>query len=149
MMSSGVKYINPFLFMPTAPPRPCTFPGCGTLTFSGRCDKHKRVEARQHDQQRGSAHSRGYTAQWQRYRAHWLREHPLCGERVDGKRYPEHSYCAQQDAVVAGDVVDHIRPHRGDECLMWGEDNHQTLCRPCHNRKTATEDGGFGNRAKG
>lgn len=41
--------------------------------------------------------------------------------------------------------VDHIRPHRGDHGLFWDHDNLQTLCPSCHSRKTAGEDGGFGN----
>lgn len=27
--------------------------------------------------------------------------------------------------------------------MFWDQRNHQTLCEPCHNRKTALEDGGF------
>ena len=41
--------------------------------------------------------------------------------------------------------VDHIEPHKGDDTLFWDQDNWQPLCKPCHSRKTATEDGGFGN----
>jgi 5-methylcytosine-specific restriction protein A len=46
--------------------------------------------------------------------------------------------------LVAASVVDHIVPHRGDERLMWSESNWQSLCKPCHDAKTAREDGGFG-----
>jgi hypothetical protein len=46
-------------------------------------------------------------------------------------------------------VVDHIVPHGGDQTLFWDAANHQTLCEPCHNRKTATEDGGFIRRIAG
>ena len=42
--------------------------------------------------------------------------------------------------------VDHIVPHRGDARLLYDENNLQSLCKSCHSRKTATEDGGFGNR---
>jgi 5-methylcytosine-specific restriction protein A len=41
-------------------------------------------------------------------------------------------------------VVDHITPHGGDEALFWDRDNWQPLCKPCHDAKTAREDGGFG-----
>lgn len=134
--------------MPNAPARPCTYPGCGRLTLKGRCDQHRRTEAKQYDKARGSAHERGYTSQWTRYRAAWLRDHPLCGDRRNGTS-TQHSYCAEQGYVVAASVVDHIKPHRGDMGLFWDAENHQSLCAPCHNRKTATEDGGFGNRPKG
>lgn len=41
--------------------------------------------------------------------------------------------------------VDHITPHNGDPELFYDLDNLQSLCIECHSRKTATEDGGFGN----
>ena len=32
-------------------------------------------------------------------------------------------------------VVDHVRPHRGDERLFWSKANLQTLCKsPCHDQ---------------
>lgn len=51
----------------------------------------------------------------------------------------------QAGKVTAATEVDHIVPHRGDERLFRDEKNLQSLCRPCHSRKTAVEDGGFGN----
>ncbi|WP_144469068.1 HNH endonuclease signature motif containing protein, partial [Bacillus pumilus] len=36
-------------------------------------------------------------------------------------------------------------PHKGDKKLFWDSSNWQPLCASCHNRKTAKEDGGFGN----
>lgn len=41
-------------------------------------------------------------------------------------------------------IVDHIIPHKGDKQLFWDRDNWQPLCKKHHDRKTATEDGGFG-----
>jgi 5-methylcytosine-specific restriction protein A len=32
--------------------------------------------------------------------------------------------------------------------LFWNETNWQPLCKECHDRKTATEDGGFGHYKK-
>ena len=81
---------------------------------------------------RGSAHERGYSAAWQRARAGFLRSHPLCTKH------------AAKGETVAASVVDHIVPHKGDKVLFWEHDNWQALCKPCHDRKTATEDGGFG-----
>lgn len=122
--------------MPSAAPRPCTYPGCGALVRdgSGRCDKHRRVEQRQSDERRGSAHQRGYTSAWQRARDGYLRAHPLCVR------------CEGAGLVEAATVVDHIKPHRGDKVLFWDRNNWQSLCKACHDRKTATEDGGFGRR---
>lgn len=120
--------------MPRAAPRPCTYPGCGKLVHdgTGRCEQHRHVERREADLQRGSAASRGYSAAWQRARAGFLKAHPLCVR------------CEQADLVTAATIVDHIVPHRGDKERFWTRANWQPLCKPCHDRKTATEDGGFG-----
>ncbi|AFR18473.1 HNH endonuclease [Burkholderia pseudomallei] len=42
-------------------------------------------------------------------------------------------------------VVDHIVPHRGDAHLFWDQSNWQAMSKSCHDRKTARENGGFGN----
>lgn len=102
---------------------------------SGRCVAHKKLMQQVQDAKRGSAHERGYTGAWQRARAGWLRKHPLCKLHQD------------KGEVVAASVVDHIIPHKGDDVLFWDSaTNWQSLCKPCHDRKTATEDGGFGRR---
>ena len=120
--------------MPTAAPRPCTAPGCGKLVRdgSGRCDAHKRLEQKANDARRGTAHERGYTGAWQKAREAWLRKHPLCTRHE------------ARGEIVAATVVDHIRPHRGDRELFWDGTNWQSLCKRCHDVKTASEDGGFG-----
>jgi 5-methylcytosine-specific restriction protein A len=41
--------------------------------------------------------------------------------------------------------VDHIIPHGGDMRLFWNRGNWAALCQSCHSRKTAKQDGGFGN----
>ena len=123
--------------MPRAAKRPCTYPGCGALTDDGRCGKHKRVEARLHDKQRGSAHARGYGARWQKASAAFLRAHPLC-------QCPE---CGEGELRTrVSQVTDHKIPHRGDMALFWDSDNWQAMAKECHDKKTATEDGGFGHR---
>lgn len=80
-----------------------------------------------------SSTARGYGYRWQQYRKQFLSVHPLCVQcQVDGR-------------VTGATVVDHITPHKGNQTLFWGPSNHQSLCKPCHDRKTAAEDGGFGN----
>ena len=117
--------------MATAARKPCTWPGCPALVSDGnRCQAHKR----QAEQQRGSAHERGYTTAWTKARAAYLCAHPLC------------KVCLPM--AVAATVVDHIVAHKGDKALFWDSANNwQPLCKPCHDRKTATEDGGFGRAA--
>lgn len=50
--------------------------------------------------------------------------------------------------MVDATEVDHIKPHRGDMVLFWDESNWQGLCRSHHSRKTAGENGGFGNQRR-
>jgi 5-methylcytosine-specific restriction protein A len=84
-------------------------------------------------ERRGTASQRGYGSRWQRARAGYLLSHPYCAAcECDGK-------------ITLANVVDHIVPHRGDMALFWRAANWQPLCTTCHNRKTATQDGGFGN----
>lgn len=75
-----------------------------------------------------------YGAAWRKARAIYLRNHPLC--MCDA--------CRSAGLVVPATVVDHITPHRGDVRLFWDRENWQSLSKPCHDRKTAREDGGFG-----
>jgi 5-methylcytosine-specific restriction protein A len=92
---------------------------------------------REQDRRRGSQRERGYTRQWAKARLQFLKEHPLCAE------------CLRNERVTEATVVDHITPHRGDMNLFWNRNNWQPLCASCHGRKTAKEDGGFGNRGRG
>ena len=114
--------------MPGKPLRPCNRPGCPSLTTERYCEQHKHIE----EQRRGSSAQRGYGYRWQKYRLEYLRRHPLCVR------------CQAAGRVEAATVVDHIIPHKGDRVRMWAMDNHQALCKPCHDHKTATEDGAFG-----
>lgn len=123
--------------MARAAKRPCTYPGCGLLTETGRCTKHQHIEKRQHDAQRGSAAARGYGRTWQKASKAFLRAHPLCQCEAcdDGRK-----------RVTAATVVDHRTPHRGDMALFWDRKNWQSMAKACHDAKTAREDGAFGNQ---
>ncbi len=46
-----------------------------------------------------------------------------------------------EERITLATVVDHIKPHKGDERLFFDINNLQPLCKPCHDRKTAKEDG--------
>lgn len=76
---------------------------------------------------RGTANQRGYTYQWQVYSKRFLFEHPLCEE------------CKRHGRVAAAKVVDHVKPHRGDQVLFWDASNHQSMCLSCHGIKSAKE----------
>lgn len=81
-----------------------------------------------HDQQRGSAHSRGYTRRWQAYSGWFLSQE-------------ENALCAC-GCGNPSEETDHIQPVTGpDDPLFWNPDNHQGLCGDCHKRKTIRESG--------
>lgn len=127
---------------------PCAHPGCGKdIPIDQRfCEKHKndplewqRIKRRDRDRKKkpricDTGRPRVYnTRGWKKLRAAHLRRHPLCEE------------CLKRGIVTIATDVDHIVPHRGDPSLMWNPENLQSLCHSCHSRKTAREDGGFGN----
>jgi 5-methylcytosine-specific restriction protein A len=75
---------------------------------------------------------RGYDARWRKARTRFLAAHPLCTE------------CHALGIICAAQVVDHVRPHKGDQALFWDETNWQSLCTAHHSAKTAREDGRWG-----
>lgn len=128
--------------MPTRAPRPCSKTGCGKLGDGRYCvdhtyltEQYERERKARLDQQRENASKRGYGARWRKYRLAYLRCHPLCAE------------CERKNMTRLAAEVDHIEPHRGDMKLFWLHSNHQGLCKPCHSRKTATEDSTFASPA--
>ncbi len=75
------------------------------------------------------------TAQWQRMRLDQLKANPLC-------QCPHHH---GMDASALGEVVDHIKPHRGNRHLFFDRRNLQTLTKQCHDKyKQSEEKGGRG-----
>lgn len=60
------------------------------------------------------------SAQWDKLREWQLSREPLC------------QFCRAQEFVVIADIVDHIRPHKGDRALFFDPDNLQSLCKTCH-----------------
>jgi 5-methylcytosine-specific restriction protein A len=111
----------------------CRHAGCNVLlNEAGYCEQHAKLHQQQSDAQRGSAHQRGYNRRWQKARVTFLMRSPLC------------KHCADAGLVVAATDVDHIIPHKGDQALFWDSSNWQSLCKSCHSKKTAREDGGFG-----
>lgn len=68
------------------------------------------------------------TARWRGLRKRKLIDEPLC------------RYCKQQGRITRATVVDHIKPHRGDESLIWDWGNLQSLCKPCHDSAAKMKD---------
>lgn len=114
--------------MPQALKRPCRWAGCSELVSgkSGWCQEHTKTSRRQADSRRDrSAARRVYnSSRWKRLRRMILRRQPNC------------------ECGEATNEVDHID---GDVTnCRW--DNLQAMCKRCHSRKTAKEDGGYGKR---
>jgi len=86
-----------------------------------------------YDRRRGSAARRGYDGTWRAVRQQQLQRHPLC------------EHCLAQGRTTAAGEVDHIRAVRRGGAML-DADNLQSLCKPCHSRKTAIHDGGLGHR---
>lgn len=124
--------------MAVMPKRPCAFPGCRRLVESGRCAEHAAVQRRLSEARRmddpETRRIRGMykSVKWQALRAAYLTANPWC------------KHCLPR--LVPATDVDHVTPHRGDWSLFLSRRNLQGLCHSCHSRKTAREDGGFGNR---
>ena len=60
------------------------------------------------------------SARWRKMRAEQLRAHPYCQCPIHrGKRIP-------------ASVVDHKKPHRGDDRLFWSRANLQSMTKACH-----------------
>lgn len=110
--------------------RPCASPGCPELVAKGYCTAHQgRGSVARADGGRGTAHERGYGGRWRKARETYLASHPLCAE------------CQRQGRVTPARVVDHVKPHRGDQQLFWDSSNWQALCDftspyDCHGAKT-------------
>ena len=116
--------------MPWKAKHPCNAPGCGKATRERFCERHAHRAKVVQDEPREKTKARGYGGQWRRRASMILNAEPVC--RI----------CQRMPATE----VDHITPRR-----LGGEDtdeNLQGLCRSCHSRKTATEDGGFGMGAR-
>lgn len=124
--------------MPSVAAKPCRAPGCGVLVRDGGgyCQAHKRAVKKETESRRESSTKRGYGYKWQQAREKFLREHPLCQcpDCQEGKL-----------RLRKADTVDHIIPHKGDYALFWDRSNWQAMTKDCHDKKTAREDGGFGN----
>ena len=112
--------------MADKPLRPCRYPGCGALTKTGWCDKHKPAKA-----------PRRASRDWHAWyslpvwiddlRPGQLLDEPWCRE------------CAKHGVRTRATVVDHVQPHRGDWARFTDKANLQSLCKRHHDQKTARE----------
>lgn len=118
--------------MPWKPKTICRYPGCPELSDGRYCDQHKK----QVTKEQNMSSSKIYTYQWRKASKSFLKDHPLC------------IHCERDGRLTPATEVDHIIPHNGNMKLFCDQNNWQPLCKKCHSKKTALEDGGFGNTPK-
>ena len=123
--------------MPNRPKKPCNKAGCSELIEAGQtyCDKHRQEKASRYERyERDQKSKRLYNYRWAKASRAYLNNNPLCVE------------CKKNNKITPARVTDHIVPHKGNKKIFWDRSNWQPLCDSCHSRKTAKEDGGFGNK---
>ena len=117
--------------MASKPLRPCKHTGCPELTREGWCPRHRPKHTRRTSAEYHSWY--GKPIWTKRLRPEQLAREPFC--RTCAAKYspsdPRHRTRAT--------VVDHVIPFRGDWELFVNPRNHQSLCKSCHDRKTAWE----------
>ena len=123
--------------MPIKPKRPCKYPNCPALVDTGYCERHKKDYNKSKRNQNEWVELYN-TTRWRKASKMFLNEHPLC----------ECNECKSLGRLVSSQVTDHKIPHRGNLELFWDESNWTAMSKKCHDRKTAKEDGGFGNKIK-
>ena len=85
---------------------------------------------------KSSAYQHLYNHRWAKYSKARLGRHPLC------------VVCLEDGKTVPATETDHIESHRGSRHKFWNPKNHQSMCKPCHLKKTYEEDGAFGRPRK-
>lgn len=121
-----------FLYLEFVLATPCRAPRCPNLTTrkdKGYCDEHKdrRTNWAKHQRRHGNTTQRGYGHVWRKLRTQILqRDDYLCVS------------CRAAGRLVPATDVDHIVPK--SQGGTDTPDNLQSLCKPCHRRKTATEN---------
>ena len=82
-----------------------------------------------------NAYKRYSSKKWKSFRKSFLHESPLCKNFDECK-----SFATEIDHIkaVASDFDEHF----------YDTNNLQGLCKSCHSKKTARENGGFGNKKK-
>ena len=106
--------------MPRRAAHPCSQRGCPALVYDPNeryCAEHKAQRQAEYDARRGTAAERGYDAAWQKVRAEYLAEHPICTK------------CTERSIDVH-----HIVPKRDGGTDDWN--NLEALCHSHHSGAT-------------
>ena len=124
--------------MPYRPKHKCNYSRCQNRTYERYCEEHKNVDKKLYDKHRPEHHGMYNNTRYKRERIAFLHEHPIC----------ECEDCTSQGRLLPATRVDHKVPHKDDYNLFYDWDNWQAMTEECHNKKTAREDGAFGNKRK-
>ena len=116
----------------------CRKVGCNALIgHTGYCAAHEHLERdkqRAYDRGRSTALRRLYHSRmWRRLRLKKLTADPFC------------EYCEEDRQALATEVDHYEAVEDENDPRMWDYLNLRSACKRCHSRKTATDDGGFGN----
>lgn len=117
------------------PMKQCNHAGCNVLVAYDQryCDKHQHAinKYRYHKRQYASDESKYQqfykSRAWRKLSHKWLASNPICVE------------CYRQGIIRPAQIVDHITELKDDYSRRLDTTNLQSLCRACHNRKTADE----------
>ena len=115
-----------FYRMPTKAP---------TLGSEGRIGR-RRERVREYSKANYAERSFYWSTQWRRLRKMKLNQDPVCEE------------CLKSDVVEPATEVDHIIPRAKRPDLELDMTNLQSLCKPHHSSKTATENAPGRNRSE-
>ena len=121
--------------MPWKPKRPCRHPGCPNLSDQSYCEAHRKGAAadsnRVYDESRRDREMKEFynSPAWRSLRELKLKRNPVCEE------------CYRKGRISKAAIADHVLPAREYPSKRLDIDNLQSLCRGCHNKKTAAERG--------
>jgi len=112
----------------------CRGVGCNKTTRNrspSMCDPCRKKKQRKDFSKykvRNPAEYQFYRSQrWRKLSAAHKRKEPLCRE------------CKERGVVTAAEYTDHIVPIR-EGGSKWDSSNYQSLCSPCHSRKSGEEN---------
>jgi 5-methylcytosine-specific restriction enzyme A len=99
----------------------CSYPGCRTVTTTGRCTDHQSQRSRQYRKIRDPFLD---SQAWRHLSTAVARMHPHCAE------------CERHGRITIGTQRDHVIPRKERPDLALDAANIENLCDRCHARKT-------------
>jgi 5-methylcytosine-specific restriction enzyme A len=112
--------------MPWKPKRICSYPGCRELTHYDYCDRHRK----QINKERAPLIKERYGKEWRQIRNKYIKLYPFCEECLKNDRYTRAQEVHHRTPLSKGGTHDYH--------------NLRSLCKSCHSRITAKEDGRWG-----